>query len=187
MSMTAAPNCGFALIEAPNSLSPYSEQHWYAAYTCANHEKHVAAELKARDVEHFLPLYTSLRRWSDRKVQLDLPLFPGYVFLRLALREKLRVLQIPSIVRLVGFCGQPTALSDEEMDALRDGLTKQLKAEPHPYLTVGRRVRVANGPVKGLEGVIVKRKNRCRLVISLDLIMRSVSVEIDRADVVPVG
>lgn len=177
---------GLTLSEKNNFHPAYAEQHWYAAYTCANHEKRVAAELAGRDVEYFLPLYTSLRRWSDRTLQLDLPLFPGYVFLRIALREKLRVLQIPSIVRLVGFSGQPAVLSDDEMDALRTGLTKQLKAEPHPYLTVGRRVRVANGPLKGLEGIIVKRKNRWRLVISLDLIMRSVSVEIDSADLAPV-
>src|SRR6266404_1332335 len=95
------------------SLPPgYSDQRWYAAYTCANHEKCVAAELKARAVEHFLPLYSSVRRWRDRRVRLDLPLFPGYVFLRLALRDKLRVLQIPSVVRLVGFNGQPAALAD---------------------------------------------------------------------------
>src|ERR1700675_2118584 len=75
------------------------EQHWYAAYTCANHEKRVAAEIEARDVEHFLPVYASVRRWKDRRVSLELPLFPGYVFVRLALRDQLRVLQIPSVVR----------------------------------------------------------------------------------------
>ncbi len=169
------------------SLPPtYAEQRWYAAYTCANHEKRVAAELGARAVEHYLPLYSSVRRWKDRRVQLDLPLFPGYVFVRLALRDKLRVLQIPSIVRLVGFNGQPAALSDDEMEVLRGGLTAQLNAQPHPYLAVGRRVRVGSGPLAGLEGIIVRRKNRVRFVISLNLIMRSVSVELDDADIVPV-
>src|SRR5438067_13356975 len=75
----------------------WAEQHWYAAYTCAQHEKRVAAELGMRDVEHFLPMYSSVRRWKDRCVTLDLPLFPGYVFVRLALRERLRVVQIPSV------------------------------------------------------------------------------------------
>src|SRR6266478_7859254 len=170
------------------SLPPsYSEQHWYAAYTCANHEKRVAAELGARAVEHFLPLYSSVRRWKDRRVHLDLPLFPGYVFLRLALRDRLRVLQIPSIVRLVGFNGQPAALADDEMEVLRRGLTDQLNAQPHPYLAVGRRVRVVSGPLTGLEGIIVRKKNRFRFVISLNLIMRSVSVEMDDADIMPVN
>src|SRR5258706_14691214 len=96
--------------------APWAEQHWYAAYTCAQHEKRVAAELGMREVELFLPLYSSVRRWKDRRVTLDLPLFPGYVFARLALRDRLRVLQIPSVVRLVGFDGQPTALPDAEME-----------------------------------------------------------------------
>ena len=174
----------------PEELSmpaAYSEQHWYAAYTCANHEKRVAAELGARAVEHFLPLYSSVRRWKDRRVRLDLPLFPGYVFVRLALCDKLRVLQIPAVARLVGFNGQPAALSDDEMEVLQRGLTAQLQPEPHPYLAVGRRVRVVSGPLTGLEGIIVRKKNRFRFVISLNLIMRSVSVEMDDADIVPVN
>src|SRR6266581_4964648 len=109
---------------SPAALLPssYLEEHWYAAYTCANHEKRVAAELQARAVEHFLPLYSSARRWKDRRVMLDLPLFPGYVFVRLALRDRLRVVQIPSVVRMVGFGGLPTALPDTEMEIMRAGL-----------------------------------------------------------------
>src|SRR6266705_2514893 len=115
--------------ECPLS-SDYAEQRWYAAYTCANHEKRVAGELGARSVEHFVPLYKSVRRWRDRRVQLDLPLFPGYVFVRLALRDRLRVIQIPSVVRLVGFNGLPTALPDIEMEIMRSGLSQSLRAEP---------------------------------------------------------
>jgi transcription antitermination factor NusG len=183
--MTAANS--FSLLNPQECRLPsaYGEERWYAAYTCANHEKRVAAQLNARAVEHFVPLYNSVRRWRDRRIQLALPLFPGYVFLRLALRDKLRVLQIPSLVHLVSFNGQPAALSDEEMDALRHGLTEQLNVQPHPYLTVGRRVRVASGPLAGLEGIIVRKKNHLRFVISLNLIMRSVSVEMDDADLVP--
>lgn len=181
--MTPAASLQWMNSETLNLPPAYEEHRWYAAYTCANHEKRVAAELEARAVEHFLPLYSSVRRWRDRRVRLDLPLFPCYVFLRLALRDKLRVLQIPSLVRLVGFTGQPVTVSDDEMDALRTGLTRRINAEPHPYLTAGRRVHVINGPLQGLEGVIVHRKNGSRLVISLHLIMRSISVEIDEADV----
>jgi transcription antitermination factor NusG len=185
MAATASFQC--TNLEGLNLPTACSEQRWYAAYTCANHEKCVAAELEARAVEHLLPLYSSVRRWRDRRVRLDLPLFPGYVFLRLALRDKLRVLQIPSVVRLVGFNGQPAALSNDEMEALRAGLKAQLNAEPHPYLNAGRRVRVISGPLQGLEGIIVHRKNRSRLVISLHLIMRSVSVDMDDADLMPVN
>src|SRR5258708_22547233 len=109
--MVAAASFQWINPEGFNLPAAYSEQRWYAAYTCANHEKCVAAELKARAVEHFLPLYSSVRRWRDRRVRLDLPLFPGYVFLRLALRAKLPVLQISTVGRLFGLNRQPPALS----------------------------------------------------------------------------
>jgi len=158
------------------------EPRWYAAYTCANHEKHVAAELGAREVEHFLPLYSSVRRWKDRRVNLDLPLFPGYVFVRLAFRDRLRVVQIPSVVRLVGFGGLPTALPDTEMEVLRSGLSDGLRAQPHPFLTEGRRVRVRSGPLAGMRGILLRRRGKARFVVSVELIMRSMAVEMDEAD-----
>jgi transcription antitermination factor NusG len=163
------------------------EQHWYAAYTCANQEKRVAAELDVRVVEHFLPLYSSVRRWSDRRVSLELPLFPGYVFVRLALRDRLRVLQIPTVVRLVGFSGGPAVLSDTEMEIMRSGLSQSLHAEPHPFSSIGRRVRITGGPFSGLEGVLKRKRNRnsLRVVVSLRLIQRSVAVEVEVADVAP--
>ncbi|HVB56355.1 MAG TPA: UpxY family transcription antiterminator [Candidatus Acidoferrales bacterium] len=161
------------------------EPRWYAAYTCANHEKRVAAELHARTVEHFLPVYSSIRRWKDRRVILDLPLFPGYVFVRLALRNRLRVLQIPGVVQLVGFNGKSAALPDEEMEILRSGLSQGLCAKPHPFLTMGRRVRITGGPFAGLEGVLKRKRNSMRVVVSLSLIQRSVAVDVDIADVAP--
>src|SRR5713101_1893567 len=97
----------------------YLEPRWYAAYTSANHEKRVAEQLGVRSVEHFLPTYSSVRRWKDRRVTLQLPLFPGYLFVRLALRDRLQVLQIPSVVRFISLTGQPAALPDEEMAILR--------------------------------------------------------------------
>jgi len=160
-----------------------SQARWYAIYTCANHEKQVAAELNVRTIEHFLPLYSSMRRWKDRRVTVDLPLFPGYVFVRLALRERLRVVQRQSVVRLVGFGGLPTALPDTEMEIMRSGLSQRRSAEPHPFLTVGRRVRITGGPFAGLEGVLKRRKSGVRVVVSLDLIQRSVAVDVDAADV----
>jgi len=165
----------------------FLEPHWYAAYTSAQHEKRVAAELGMREVEHFLPLYSSVRRWKDRRVQLELPLFPGYVFVRLALRDRLRVVQIPSVVRLVGFNGFPTALADTEMEIMRSGLSQNLRAEPHPFLTVGRRVRITGGPFAGLEGVLRRKKSGMRVVVSLGLIQRSVAVDVDVSDVRPLG
>lgn len=168
-------------LHLPNS---FMEPCWYAAYTCANHEKRVARELHVRSVEHFLPLYASVRRWKDRRVSLDLPLFPGYVFVRLALRDRLRALQIPSLVRLVGFHGLPTALPDAEMETLRAGLCERLRAEPHPFLTVGRRVGIKAGPFAGLKGILKRRKSGLRVIVSLQLIQQSVAVEVDEEDLV---
>ncbi|HXO04842.1 MAG TPA: UpxY family transcription antiterminator [Candidatus Sulfotelmatobacter sp.] len=164
------------------ATSSYLHQRWYALYTCANHEKRVAAELDVRSVAHFLPVYSCVRRWKDRRVTLDLPLFPGYVFVSLALRDRLKVLQIPSVVRFVAFNGLPTALPGDEMEILRTGLSRQLAAEPHPFLTAGRRVRVRSGPLAGIQGMLLRRRGRTRFVVSVELIMRSMSVEIDEAD-----
>jgi transcription antitermination factor NusG len=164
----------------------FLEPRWYAAYTSANHEKRVAQQLGVRSVEHFVPLYESVRRWKDRKVRLQLPLFPGYVFVQLALRDRLQVLQVPGVAKLVGFNGMPTALPQEEIEALRTSLGSGVRAEPHPYLKVGRRVRVRTGSLAGLEGVVLRKKNSTRFVISLDLIMRSVAVEIEGSEVEPV-
>lgn len=169
------------------SLLPvgYLEQRWYAAYTSANHEKRVALQLRQRSVEHFLPVYESLRQWKDRRVKLELPLFPGYVFVRLALRDRLQVLQIPSVVRLVGFNGVPTPLADEEVTSLRHALMEGLRAEPHPYLKVGRRVRIVAGPLAGREGILKRWKGDFRVFLSIELIQRSILVEVDAASVVP--
>jgi transcription antitermination factor NusG len=168
--------------ETAHLLMALEEPHWYVAHTSANHERRVTQQLQQRSVENFLPLYDSVRRWKDRRMKLQLPLFPGYVFVRLPLRERLKVLQVPGVARLISFNGQPAALPDKEIEALRTGLAAQLRTEPHPYLTVGRRVRVKSGPLEGVEGILIRKKNACRVVVSLDLIMKSASVEVDASD-----
>jgi transcription antitermination factor NusG len=180
MSTSIAP-AGSPHLWIPADSQPF----WYAAYTSANHEKKAAAEISRRGVESFLPLYRAVRRWSDRRVELEMPLFPGYVFVHLALRERLKVLLVPGVVKLVGFGGSPAALPDEQIEALRAGLDGQLLAEPHPYLMVGRRVRIVRGPLCGAEGILVRKKSVFRVVLSLELIMHSVAVEVDAADVEP--
>src|SRR6266851_1881512 len=126
--------------EYPGMGPNFFESHWYAAYTSANHEKRVAHQLGQRSVEHFLPVYESVRRWKDRRKKLELPLFPGYVFVRMALRERMRVLQIPGVACLVGFGGAVATLPDEEIEGLKKGLSGGVRAEPHPYLKVGGKV-----------------------------------------------
>ncbi|HEV2489253.1 MAG TPA: UpxY family transcription antiterminator [Candidatus Acidoferrales bacterium] len=174
------------LIDVPAMRrSDDSEMAWYAAYTCANHERRVAEQFKSRGVEHFLPTYETVHRWKDRRVRLQLPLFPGYVFVHLALRDRLRALQVTSVVRLVGFGDEPAALTRHEIEALRGSFQAGLHAEPHPYLTPGRRVRIKSGPLTGIEGTLIRRKGRYRIVISIELIMRSIAVDIDAAEVLP--
>jgi transcription antitermination factor NusG len=159
------------------------ETRWYAAYTRANHEKRVAQQLERRCVEHFLPLYESVRRWKDRRVRLQMPLFPGYVFVRMALREKLRVLEIPGVARLVGFDGNPTAIPAEDMEAVRACVNGGHAVEPYRYIRRGQRVRVLSGSLAGFSGIVVRQKNRARLVVSFDVLERSVAVELDGAEV----
>jgi transcription antitermination factor NusG len=159
---------------------------WCAAYTQARHEKKVAEQLGKRGIEHFLPVYHSLRRWKDRRKQLDLVLFPGYVFVHLGLAERLRVLQIPGVVRFVSFNGQPAIMPGDDIEALRNGLAAGVKAEHHPYLNAGQRVKIAHGPLAGVHGILLRVKTNWRVVISIDAIMQSISVEVDEADVLPV-
>ncbi|MGB9460584.1 MAG: UpxY family transcription antiterminator [Candidatus Acidiferrum sp.] len=161
---------------------PAAESPWYVLHTCANHEKAVVRQLELRSFECFLPLYEKMSRWKDRQVKVELPLFSGYVFVRMALSEKLRALQVPGVVRLVGFNGQAAPIDGDEMRALQRGLEGARLAEPWPYLAVGRRVRIRSGPLQGLEGVLARKKTICRFVISLHLIQRSVGVEVDAAD-----
>lgn len=162
------------------------QARWYAVYTCANHEKRVADQFAGRDIEHFLPQYESVRRWKDRSVRLQLPLFPGYLFVHLGTQERLRVLQVPGVVRLVGFHGHPTPLPQEDMERIRGFLGQGLRAEPHPYLVAGRRAHVVRGPLAGMEGIVVRRKNRSRLVLSFDLIQRSMAIEMEESDLAAV-
>lgn len=158
---------------------------WYAACTHPRHEKLVARQLQQRRIECFLPLYRDVRRWKDRRKELDMVLFPGYVFTRLDLRDRLQVLQLQGVTRFVCFYGKPAPLPEEEIDALRRGLAKGVYAKSHPYLKVGRRVRVVHGPLAGAQGILLRTKEKCRVVISMDAIQRSVALEVDAKDVVP--
>jgi transcription antitermination factor NusG len=155
---------------------------WYALYTAPRHEKAVADQMNRRGISCFLPLYRSVRRWKDRRKELSMVLFPGYVFVQIALQNRLQILQLPGAVRLVSFNGRPASLPEEQIVNLRSRLSGSHFIEPHPYLQVGRRVRVRSGPLEGLEGIIQRRKDRCRIVFSIDLIMRSVAVEVDESE-----
>jgi transcription antitermination factor NusG len=163
-----------------------SELLWYAGYTASRHEKRVAEHFAQRGVEHFLPLYETIHRWKNGRHRVQLPLFPGYIFVRIALRERRRVIEVPGFVRLVGFSSLPCPLPEADINRMKEALNKGVVAEPYPYLTVGTRVEVRNGPLQGMTGILVRRQTKCRVVISVDLIMRSMAVEVEAGDVVPV-
>jgi len=163
----------------------YTERRWYAVWTRSRHEKAVAEQLERKSVETFLPVYETIRQWKNGRHKVQSPLFPGYAFVRIALRDRLEVLKVPGVVRLVGFNGTPTPLGDEEIESLRRALAQGARAEPHPFLTVGRRVRITAGPLQGAEGILIRKKGDPRVVLSIDLIRRSVAVEVDSTGLEP--
>lgn len=169
-------------------LSPEKQSvtKWFAVYTSPRHEKRVDQYMNQREIEHYLPLYHPRRRWSDGStVTLDLPMFPGYIFVRIGRSERVKVLEVPGVLMVVGGPGrQPAPLPDGEIEALRSGLDLR-QAEPHPLLTVGQRARIKTGALAGMEGVVVRHKGSLRVVLTVNLILQSVAVEVDGAELEP--
>lgn len=171
----------------PRPILPDTSRRWYAAYTKPCHEKRVADHLETRNIELFLPLYLSSRRWNNGcKVVLERPLFPGYVFVHISPSERVGVLELSGVISIVGTTRQPTPLPDEDIERLRSGL-HLVHAEPHPALTMGETVRIRRGPLQGMTGVVARQKNSFRVVLTVDLIMKSVAVEVCADNVEPVG
>jgi transcription antitermination factor NusG len=157
---------------------------WYAVYTCARHEKQVAEQMERRQLNGFVPLYRATHQWKDRRKEVELALFPSYVFVHLAVQDRLRVLEIPGVVHLVSSQGKPIPLPEEEIEPFRRAVGS-VRMEPHPYLRTGHRVRLRRGPMTGLEGILLRRKEGLRLVVSIEILMRSVAVEVGETDVEP--
>jgi transcription antitermination factor NusG len=172
--------------ELPASMAACHEPRWFAAYVTARHEKQVAMQFERRGIPYFLPVYRSIRRWKDRRKELELPLFPSYIFVNIAMRDRLQVQSVPSVVQFVSFHGMPAELPEHEIETLRNGLSRTGRVEPHPFLKVGRRVRVHSGAMKGIEGILVRIKDIFRVVITIELIQRSVAMEVDEADIEPI-
>ncbi len=159
---------------------------WFALYTTSRHEKRIAQHLVQREIEHYLPLYQSERKWRDRsRVTLDLPLFPGYIFVRIQRSQRVSVLSIPGALSVVGGTGgEPAPLPDSAIEALRWGLMEH-RVEPHPLLRVGQLARIRSGAFAGMEGIVARKKSGFRVVLTLEQIMQSVAVELDEEDVEP--
>ncbi len=168
-------------------MSIPQEPAWYALYTRSRFEKKLLSELTDRSVEVFLPMREVLSRWKDRKKRIWIPLFPGYIFVHHVdtPANRYRVLNIPGAVRFVGIEGHAEPVPDEQLDAVRRFLESSISIDPYPYLRVGKRVEVVAGPLKGIQGILVKKKGRFRFVLQVDLIRQAVSVEIDASDVRP--
>jgi len=172
--------------EAPATASDPPRQ-WFAAYTTPRHEKHVSELLVERNIENFLPLYRTVRQWKKSSpTMLELPLFPCYLFVLISRSARGVVLGLPGVLSIVGSPKEPWPLPHFEIEALRAGAQTN-KVQPHEYLNVGERVRIAAGPMAGVEGLLVRKKNDLRFVLTLEAIMRSVALEVDANDLEPIG
>jgi transcription antitermination factor NusG len=175
-----------SLLLPPPAQTAARPPHWYAIYTSPRHEKRVREHLGHRCVECFLPLFRSMRRWKNGcKVQVELPLFPGYVFVNIPRSERVRVLDVPGVLSFVGPKSEPARLSDFEMETLRSGLHLQ-RFEPYRGLAIGQKVRISAGALQGLEGTLLRSGKGLRVVITVDLIQQSVAVELDADALEPV-
>jgi transcription antitermination factor NusG len=154
---------------------------WYAIYTRHQHEKTVTKFLTYKGFETFLPLYGTAHRWRDRTKKLSMPLFPCYVFLKLktALERSFDILTTPGVHSLVSSAGQPTAISPAEIDSVRRAVESGIGIEPHPHLKCGEWVRVKSGPLAGIEGILMRKRNLYRLILSVEMLGNAAAVEVD--------
>jgi transcription antitermination factor NusG len=152
---------------------------WCAIYTRHQHEKAIAQMLSAKGLEVFLPLYNATRRWKDRSVRLSLPSFPCYLFLRGMKERRLEVVTTPGIVSILSINGEVATIPESEVESVRRAIERGNRVEPHPFLRSGDRVRVISGALQGLEGILVRKKNLYRLVLSVEILERSAAVEVD--------
>lgn len=160
--------------------------HWYALRTKSRHEKLVRDQLDKQGIEPLLPTVKRLSQWKDRKKEIEVPLFSGYCFVRFAQREKTPVQKVTGVVEIVGNKSRPEPIPEQEIDALRRLMTSVLPYDPHPYLHEGMQVEVVRGPLQGVQGILLRKEKRHRLVIGVQLIQQAAAVEIDVNDVAAV-
>lgn len=169
------------MISAGNTIN--SQKNWYAVYTIVRHEKSVCSSLLNKEIDTYLPIREVVNRWKDRNKKVSLPLFPGYLFVNLDVRDKMNVLTTKGVVRMLGINGDPTPIPDEQVNSIKNLLESNLRYDPYQYIAEGREVEVVNGPLAGTKGRILQRRGQYRLILSVDLIQRAVSVEVDIDDV----
>lgn len=160
---------------------------WFAVQVTPRHEKRVDAILQQQNYGHFLPMRRTRRKWSDRVKVIEQPLFPGYVFVRAQSCSVGKIYRMPGFIRIVSFGGRPCSVPDIQIEALQRIIDSKRDICPIPYLAVGQKVQIVTGPLSGLTGIISHHRNCGRLVVSVDLIMRSIVVEIDGEEVAPLS
>lgn len=160
------------------------EIRWYALHTRSRHEKVAAEELWKRQIECFLPLREVVSKWKDRRKRVQFPLFPGYLFVHTQIHQRrLDIVKVPAVVRILGLHGEPLPIPDDQIQAVKTLVFSTLEYDPYPYLGEGARVRILRGPLRGLQGILLEKKNRYTFILSIDLIQKSVACEVDAADV----
>lgn len=168
--------------------SVYSQEvpmNWYALHIRSRHEKRIAERLRSQSMETFLPVHRCRHTWRNGvHAEVDFPLFPCYLFARASIYDRISLLQMPGVLGFAASSTRPTVIPDEEIAVLRT-VTDTFKAEPHPYLNNGDSVRIIAGPLAGLEGILTRRKQEYRVVLSIEAIMRSVVVEVSEFDIEP--
>ena len=174
-----------ATMEGNSMMSSGAPLNWYALHIRSRHEKRVAERLVSQSLETFLPLHRSRHTWKNGvHVDVDLPLFPCYLFARVSIYDRIRLLQHPGVLGFAASSARPTVIPDEEISILRTA-TEDLRAEPHPYLKDGDPVRIVAGPLAGMTGILTRRKQEYRVVLSIEAIMRSIVVEVNEFDIEP--
>jgi transcriptional antiterminator NusG len=161
-----------------NKIDP----QWFAVYTRSRHEKTVAAKLNEKRIEAFLPIRKVLRRWKDRRKEIEVPLFNGYVFVRISLTERLSVLKTPGVVQILSERSQPVPIPNEQIEAIQLLVSSGLKYDPYPYLKEGMHVSVVRGPLQGVTGILLEKRKQHLLVLSVDLIQESAALQVDISD-----
>jgi len=164
----------------PETGEMHAAPPWYALQVKARHERATAVHLSARSMEIYAPVYVTKERWSDRIKQLERPLFPGYVFCRFRTDQRLAVLTTPGVMSIVGFGTVPAPVSEDELQAVRAIARSGLPYSPWPYVRVGDGVRIEGGCMQGMRGTLVRTRDQFRVVVNIELLQRSVAVEIDR-------
>src|SRR5215207_8222747 len=171
----------------PRADDPALEErlHWYAVWTRSRHEQVVREQLEPKHVDVFLPTVTKWSRWKDRKKKVDWPLFPGYCFARFDPGERRPILKCTGVVSIISFEGEPAPIPEHEIDGIRRLIESDLAFDPCPMIREGMMVEVVHGPLRNVVGRLIRKNDKARLVLSVDLIGQGVSVEVDAADVKP--